>query len=561
MLNIARFDKLVKDLMGTTGRKEKESILSQYKDDDDVKEMLEYHFDIYKPSGISKKKLNKISTPEAFKNNPIDESYNILDLLKYLEVHRTGRIEDLNTVERYASALGPYAKLIYSLVCKDLRLGVQPITLNKIFGPGFIPTFDVMLAEKYYDAPDKYLPDGVDFILTTKLDGCVSPGCEVMTIDGPEIIRNLVDNKIKTKVLSYNEKENKFEYRDIIEWFKKPLDKPLVKLKLENGRSLKVTEDDYLLTSNRGWVQAKDLNLKDDLIDCLDYYNSLKLSCPDPRCKYKTNSEANLKNHLWHCKYTKNNYIREIEGFLDNSSLLEDYLNGESLFSLEDKLKISRPYLINYLKSHGAHIRNSKEQSNTKSTMGKTTSTNLIKWGGKTPSTNKEIKDKVKSTLISRYGVDNCSKIPGATQKAIDTKFKKYGTSNLVKCNLRSNLEILIEEFLNSKNIEYGIQFKVIKPLKDGHYDGMYRADFYIPTKNLIVEIFGDYWHANPHKYNPEDFIYRFEGKVPAKEVWAQDKIKEKIYKDKGFNYLVIWEEDIENENYKNILEVTYENL
>ena len=32
MLNIARFDKLVKDLMGTTGRKEKESILSQYKD-------------------------------------------------------------------------------------------------------------------------------------------------------------------------------------------------------------------------------------------------------------------------------------------------------------------------------------------------------------------------------------------------------------------------------------------------------------------------------------------------------------------------------------------------
>lgn len=171
MLNIARFDKLVKDLMSTTGRKEKESILSQYKDDDDVKEMLEYHFDIYKPSGISKKKLNKISNPEAFKNNTIDESYNILDLLRYLEVHRTGRIEDLNTVERYASALGPYAKLIYSLVCKDLRLGVQPITLNKIFGPGFIPTFDVMLAEKYYDAPDKYLPDGVDFILTTKLDG------------------------------------------------------------------------------------------------------------------------------------------------------------------------------------------------------------------------------------------------------------------------------------------------------------------------------------------------------------------------------------------------------
>ena len=54
------------------------------------------------------------------------------------------------------------AKLIYSLVCKDLRLGVQPITLNKIFGLGFIPTFDVMLAEKYDDAPDNIIDILID---------------------------------------------------------------------------------------------------------------------------------------------------------------------------------------------------------------------------------------------------------------------------------------------------------------------------------------------------------------------------------------------------------------
>ena len=171
MLNIERFDNLVKRLIATTGRKEKESILSEYKNDEDVKAMLEYHFNVYKPSGISKKKLNKIAKAESLTNNKIDSSYDILNLLKYLEIHNTGKMEDLKLIEEYALNLGPYADTIYQLICKSLRLGVQPLTLNKVFGSSFIPTFDIMLAEKYYDAPDKYLPNNTDFILTTKLDG------------------------------------------------------------------------------------------------------------------------------------------------------------------------------------------------------------------------------------------------------------------------------------------------------------------------------------------------------------------------------------------------------
>ena len=62
-------------------------------------------------------------------------------------------------------------ELIYSIVSKDIKTGIQPTTLNKIYGNDFIPKFEVMLAQRYFENPDKLLPDGTEFILTTKLDG------------------------------------------------------------------------------------------------------------------------------------------------------------------------------------------------------------------------------------------------------------------------------------------------------------------------------------------------------------------------------------------------------
>jgi very-short-patch-repair endonuclease len=27
---------------------------------------------------------------------------------------------------------------------------------------------------------------------------------------------------------------------------------------------------------------------------------------------------------------------------------------------------------------------------------------------------------------------------------------------------------------------------------------GLYRADFFVPSKNLVIEVDGDYWHSRP---------------------------------------------------------------
>ena len=166
---LERFDLLLKELQSTNGRIEKENILKKYEKDEEVKSILYFVFNTYITTGISKKKLNKIKVDGSLNTNNIE--YNITDLLKYLREHNTGRDADLLKVASYISERSKYSQLIQSIVSKDMKLGIQPITLNKVYGKGFIPLFEIMLAEKYYDAPEKYLPQGTAFLITTKLDG------------------------------------------------------------------------------------------------------------------------------------------------------------------------------------------------------------------------------------------------------------------------------------------------------------------------------------------------------------------------------------------------------
>ena len=92
-------------------------------------------------------------------------------MFNYFNEHNTGRDEDLIELEKYAEHNAPYQDLIYSIITKDLKVGISSVTLNKVYGDGFIPKFDVMLAYKYFDDPEKYVPEGTEFLLTTKLDG------------------------------------------------------------------------------------------------------------------------------------------------------------------------------------------------------------------------------------------------------------------------------------------------------------------------------------------------------------------------------------------------------
>ncbi len=72
-------------------------------------------------------------------------------------------------------------------------------------------------------------------------------------------------------------------------------------------------------------------------------------------------------------------------------------------------------------------------------------------------------------------------------------------------------------------------------------------CDIYIPTLNLIIEYFGDYWHCNPIKYSENYFNQK--KNMLAKEIWEYDSKKIDLIKKYGYNLEVIWETEYKNDN------------
>lgn len=176
MLNpfiIFKFQELVHRLNSTSSRVEKEQILKEYKDNEDIKYILNFIYNPFIVTGISKKKVLKYKDKEINDYFPVDmTSISVIEFLEYFKTNNTGRDYDLKYLEIYSSRYTKTEKeYLYDIVTKDIKLGIQPTTLNKVFGKNFIPQFGCMLAQKYFDNPEKLLPQGIEFELTTKLDG------------------------------------------------------------------------------------------------------------------------------------------------------------------------------------------------------------------------------------------------------------------------------------------------------------------------------------------------------------------------------------------------------
>ena len=167
MTNILEdFDVFVKQMQSTNGRTDKEVILEKYKDNENIKTVLDFLYNPYIITGLSDKKIAKKVT-----RDPNCKFEDLLSVLAYLKKHNSGKDTDIANITHFISHNYEYADLIRAIVTKNLKLGVQPKTINKIYGENFIPQFNVMLAERYFEDPDKYLPKGTRFLLSTKLDG------------------------------------------------------------------------------------------------------------------------------------------------------------------------------------------------------------------------------------------------------------------------------------------------------------------------------------------------------------------------------------------------------
>lgn len=167
MRTLMHFRDFVNEIMESNSRLHKQAVLKKYADDEVVKKYLQIAFDPYKVFGISTKKLTK----DVF-HGDIEVILDVLDLFRYLEEHNTGRDYDIAVcricLDYVASEDRECAELLEKLICKDLSIGCDAKTINKEI-PECIPTFNVQLANKYFDKPE-YV-EGKTFAITTKIDG------------------------------------------------------------------------------------------------------------------------------------------------------------------------------------------------------------------------------------------------------------------------------------------------------------------------------------------------------------------------------------------------------
>jgi DNA ligase-1 len=166
---LEKIKQICDELQATNGKIDKEKILLREKDNEPFKKVIYFLLNPFIISGLSDKKINKISVKtSSWEHDSSTEE--LLNLLNYIKENNTGKDENIIMCHSWMCSLNnELQEFVKSLLTKSLKLGISEKTVNKCWGKDFIPTFECMLAEKYFEHSDKV--EGKDFSITLKLDG------------------------------------------------------------------------------------------------------------------------------------------------------------------------------------------------------------------------------------------------------------------------------------------------------------------------------------------------------------------------------------------------------
>lgn len=96
-----------------------------------------------------------------------------------------------------------------------------------------------------------------------------------------------------------------------------------------------------------------------------------------------------------------------------------------------------------------------------------------------------------------------------------------------------TKIELKIQGFLEELGITY------IKHFYLKHIKSSYRCDIFIPSKNMVIECDGKFWHGDPRYYD----------KKALSEKQKEQKIRDRLRTDqliqRGFRVIRLWEDDI----------------
>ncbi len=288
-------------------------------------------------------------------------------------------------------------------------------------------------------------------------------------------------------------------------------------------------------------------------------------------------------------EFIQYNYLNTFN-FINNK---ENFENHYKTHSLPDYKKLNVPWDLVFFLLEWFNIKK-RTFSESALTIGqkKNKETCLKKYGTvNVLSRGTKIFEKRNKTVKDKYGVDNVFQIKEIIEQ-INTKeahektaigWKKwfYALSDKEKedffnKNIHSDKskekiangqhkgykiskpEIKLVEILSELNFTYIHQFKIKKPkeTQNRYNNKIYYYDIYLPDFNLIIEMNGNYWHANPNFYKADDIVFFKFAHIKAEDIWKRDKLKHDYAKEKGHNIITIWENEIHKKTNDEIKEL-----
>ena len=277
-------------------------------------------------------------------------------------------------------------------------------------------------------------------------------------------------------------------------------------------------------------------------------------------CHKEFETVSSLKGHYGQCKIKR--------------KLLESTLTKEILYDLMFVKNLSSNYIgriwmkeqtgheygasviINLAKLYGFQPRNLKEANSNPERQKLCQTTLKNKYGDNITNISQlqSIKDKKEQTFLKHYGVKNIFCNVSYINECFESK---YGVSNnfyrkdiIIDYNtgVRSKIHQKIEDILKDFKIEFKSEPNNICCGFNQDLNKIYspRPDIFIPSKNVIFEIQGDKWHANPKIYKDNDLITNlWRGDTLASEIRKMDEIKKHHMESFGYKVYYIWEYDI----------------
>ena len=143
------------------------------------------------------------------------------------------------------------------------------------------------------------------------------------------------------------------------------------------------------------------------------------------------------------------------------------------------------------------------------------------------------VKEQIKQTLFNKYGV--------YTAGALSTNYnKESGPHKLVLTALREHNYVCESELSNSSKE----RFRAFNEYYGKFYSPI--PDIIIESHKLIIEIYGNYWHANPEIYDDLDVIVKYGHKrKTAAEIRKEDESRITQLQSFGYDVCILCESDI----------------